>query len=70
MDQNENPGISDETMDQFGEFMQMVEETFNLVGMDFQCSICLDLLQRPHQIEPCMHAFCESCLIRLSQAHR
>ena len=70
MADTENPGLCDETLDIFGEFMTMVEETLNLPSMDFDCSICMDLLHRPHQIEPCRHTFCESCLIRLSQAHR
>ena len=26
--------------------------------------------QRPYEIDPCRHTFCQSCLIRLSQAHR
>ena len=68
MADTKNPGLCDETLQIFGEFMTMVEETSNLPGMDFDCSICMDLLHRPHQLEPCHHTFCESCLIRLLQA--
>ena len=42
MADTENPGLCDETLDIFGEFMTMVEETSNLPGMDFDCSICMD----------------------------
>ena len=27
-------------------------------------------VQRPYEINPCRHTFCQSCLIRLSQARR
>ena len=55
MDKNENPGPG------------LPDETSNL---DFQCTVCLDLMVRPRQIQPCMHEFCEGCLIRLNQARR
>ena len=55
MDKNENPGPG------------LPDETSNL---DFQCTVCLDLMVRPRQIQPCMHGFCEACLIRLNQARR
>ena len=71
MSEKENPGLCDETLEKFGEFMTMVEEETRLSQMDhFDCSVCMDLLNRPHQIDPCMHTFCESCLIRLCQANR
>jgi hypothetical protein len=68
MDPNENPGLCDETVDIFGEFMKMVEETLYLSEIETECSICLNSLQRPHVIDPCGHMFCQACLIRLSQA--
>ena len=65
---DQNPGLCDETMDRFGEFMKMVEETLYLSEIEIECSICLTLLQRPHVIDPCGHTFCQACLIRWSQA--
>ena len=51
--------------------MTMIEEETRLSEMDhFDCSVCMDLLHLPHQIDPCRHTFCQSCLIRLSQARR
>jgi hypothetical protein len=32
------------------------------------CPICLDLLHRPHSLQPCQHLFCDSCLRRLAGA--
>ena len=32
------------------------------------CPICLDLLHRPHSLQPCQHLFCEPCLRRLAVA--
>ena len=47
----------------------MAEKTNNgLSEIDVTCSICLDRLHRPHEIDPCKHMFCQPCLIRLSQA--
>ena len=70
MSEKENPGMCDETLKQFGDFMTMIEEETRLSEMDhFDCSVCMDLLHLPHQIDPCRHTFCQSCLIRLSQAH-
>ena len=68
MDPKGNPGLSDETVDKFGEFIQMAEETLYLSEVEPDCSICLSLLQRPHMIDPCGHTFCQGCLARLSQA--
>ena len=49
----------------------MDEKTNNgLSEIDTTCSICLDRIHRPQEIDPCKHMFCQSCLIRLSQAHR
>ena len=68
MDGKTSSGICDETVDKFSEFMKMIEETLYLSEIDIQCAICQDLLQRPYEIDPCRHTFCQSCLIRLSQA--
>ena len=47
----------------------MAEKTNGLVSeIDVTCSICLDRLHRPQEIDPCKHMFCQPCLIRLSQA--
>ena len=35
---------------------------------DLLCPICLDLLHRPHRLQPCQHLFCEPCLRRLAGA--
>ena len=70
MDPKENPGLCDEALDKFGEFMKMAEETLYLSEIETQCSIWLDLIQRPHEIDPCGHTFCQACLIGLSQAQR
>ena len=32
------------------------------------CPICLDLLHRPHRLNPCLHLFCDPCLRRLAVA--
>ena len=42
--------------------MDYVSET------DVTCSICLDRIHRPHEIDPCKHMFCQPCLIRLKDA--
>ena len=68
MDEEKNPWLCDEALDQFGEFMRMVEETLYLSEIETECSICLTLLNWPHGIDPCGHTFCQACLIRLSQA--
>ena len=65
MDEEQIPGLCNEVLDQFGEFMTMVEETLYLSEIETECSICLSLLQRPHVIDPCGHTFCLACLIRL-----
>ena len=70
MDEKTSSGLCDETLDKFGEFMKMIEETLYLSEIDIQCAICLDLLQMPFEIDPCRHTFCQFCLLRLSQAHR
>ena len=70
MDKKTNNGLCDESLDKFGQFMKMIEETSYLSEMDTQCSICLDLMHRPHEIDPCKHRFCQPCLIRMSQAGR
>ena len=35
---------------------------------DLLCPICLDLLHRPHRLQPCQHLFCEPCLRQLAGA--
>ena len=66
----ENFGISDEALDNFREFMEMVTavELPAYLSLDLQCPVCLDLLYKPHSTKPCRHIFCETCLRRLSQA--
>ena len=70
MDEKGNPGLCDEALDQFGEFMRMVDETLYLSRIETDCSICLSQLQRPHKIDPFGHTFCLACLIRLIKAQR
>lgn len=70
MDEEQNPGLCNEVLDQFGEFMRMVDETLYLSEIETDCSICLTLLQLPHEIDPCGHTFCLACIIRLNQAQR
>ena len=70
MDEEQNPGLCNEVLDQFGEFMNMVDETLYLSEIETDCSICLTLLQLPHEIDPCGHTFCLACLIRLNIAQR
>ncbi|KAF6028679.1 RNF180 [Bugula neritina] len=33
------------------------------------CSICLELMYRPHVVKPCQHIFCERCLQDLATAN-
>ena len=68
MDEKEKDGLCDETLEKFGQFFKMIEVTSIHPEVDLECSICMDLLHRPHQTEPCRHIFCLSCLIRLNQA--
>ena len=35
---------------------------------DLLCPICLELLHRPHSLNPCKHIFCDPCLRRLNGA--
>ena len=37
-------------------------------SMEDICPICLDLLHRPHSLQPCQHLFCDPCLRRLAGA--
>ena len=66
----ENFGISDEALDNFREFMEIVTamELPIYSNLGHQCPVCLETLYRPHSTEPCGHIFCETCLRRLSQA--
>ena len=36
-------------------------------SMEGLCPICLDLLHRPHSLQPCQHLFCDPCLRRLAE---
>ena len=38
--------------------------------MDLECSICLNIIFRPHLLEGCNHIFGEVCLIRLFEASK
>ena len=50
-------------------FFAMDKKTNNgLSEIDVTCSICLDMIHRPQEIDPCKHMFCQSCLFGLSQA--
>ena len=49
-------------------FFAIDEKTNNglrLSEFDVTCSICLDMLHRPQEIDPCKHMFCQSCLTRM-----
>ena len=50
----ENFGISDEALDNFREFMEMVTamELPIYSSLDHQCPVCLETLYRPHSTEP------------------
>ena len=65
MDDQENFGLCDETLEMFQEFMAMAIVTTMYPRIDLECSICMNILARPHQLEDCFHVFCEVCLIRL-----
>ena len=65
MDDQENFGLCDETLEMFQEFMAMAIVTAMYPRIDLECSICMNILARPHQLEDCFHVFCEVCLIRL-----
>ena len=68
MDDQENFGLCDNTLEMFQEFMAMAIVTAMYPRIDLECSICMNILSRPHQLEDCYHVFCEVCLIRLFQA--
>ena len=76
---SEGFGLSDECVENFGQFMRMVELVeANVPSLspvadkepthehDLICAVCLDLLYSPHRLHPCGHIFCEPCLRRLS----
>ena len=47
----------------------MIEDEGAEASMDeLLCPICLDLLHRPHSLQPCQHLFCDPCLRRLAEA--
>ena len=51
------------------DLLVITEEDITEAAMeDLLCPICLDLLHRPHRIQPCEHLFCEPCLRRLARA--
>ena len=49
-------------------FVIYKDEKTNNGQIDITCSICLDRIHRPQEIDPCKHMFCQSCLIRMSEA--
>ena len=47
----------------------MIEDEVAEASMEeLLCPICLDLLHRPHSLQPCQHLFCDPCLRRLAGA--
>ena len=51
------------------DLLVITEEDITEAAMeDLLCPICLDLLHRPHSLQPCHHLFCEPCLRRLARA--
>ena len=48
---------------------QLQEIVWNTVdaSYNFQCPICLRLLERPHVVLGCLHRFCEVCINRAVQ---
>ena len=46
----------------------MIDDEGAEASMDELCPICLDLLHRPHSLQPCQHLFCDPCLRRLAGA--
>ena len=47
----------------------MIDDEGAEASMDeLLCPICLDLLHRPHSLQPCQHLFCDPCLRRLAGA--
>ena len=64
---NEN-GLCDETLEMFKEFMAMVNVTSLHPGVDLECSICMDILFWPQELDVCKHVFCSPCIIPLMQA--
>ena len=51
------------------DFAPMIEDEGTEASMDeLLCPICLDLLHRPHSLQPCQHLFCDPCLRRLAGA--
>ena len=49
---------------------EWLRKLYTYLKIETKCSICLNLLQRPHEIDLCGHTFCLACLIRLSHAQR
>ena len=63
---NEN-GLCDETLEMFKEFMAMVNVTSLHPGIDLECSICMEIVFWPQELDVCKHVFCYPCIIRLFQ---
>ena len=59
----------------FGIFTEGTQD-INIIGptrrdlKDYQCSICLLVLNKPHLTECCGHHFCERCLDAIKAAHK
>jgi hypothetical protein len=70
MDEKENGGLCDETLNIFRQFIAMATVTSMHPGVDLECSICLNIIFRPHLLEGCNHIFGEVCLIRLFEASK
>ena len=65
---DENGGLCDETLKIFREFMAMVTVTSMHPEIDLECSICMNILFMPCELEFCYHVFCAVCIFRLIQA--
>ena len=51
------------------DLVPMIEDEGAEASMEeLLCPICLDLLHRPHRLNPCLHLFCDPCLRRLAGA--
>ena len=69
MDDQENFGLCDNTLEIFQEFMAMAIVTAMYPRIDLECSICMNILARPHQLEDCFHVFCDRLWLSSAQKH-